>query len=111
MPSEGDHPVRRLAEWLLQDYEAFLEHWRRYLVRYEEVQHIPFPTQAERQKAAALLCREREILDQWEAMLREAFPLTNAMIQEVWEGQIRQEVKGLDEELRQLKREWDSRDK
>jgi ribosomal protein S21 len=105
-----EHPVRRLAEWLLRDYEAFLEHWRRPLARYEEVQHIPFPTQVEAQKAAALLHRERKSLDQWEAMLREAFPLTNAMIQEVWEGQIRQEVEGLDEALRQLKREWDSRD-
>lgn len=105
-----EHPVRRLAERLLRDYELFLEHWRRHLACYEEVQCTSFPTQAEAQKAAAFLRREREILDQWEAMLREAFPLTNAMLQEVWEGQIRQEVEGLDKELRQLKREWDSRD-
>jgi hypothetical protein len=105
-----EHPVRRLAELLLRDYELFLEEWRRHLARYEEVQHTSFPTQTEAQKEAAFLRREREILDQWEATLREAFPLANAMIQEVWEGQIRQEVEGLDEELRQLKREWDSRD-
>ena len=110
MSKGEEYSVRRLAEWLLQDYEAFLEHWRRYLVRYEEVQHLPSPTQVEKQKAGALLRREREILDKSEAMLREAFPLTNVMLQEVWEGQIRQEAEGLDEELRQLKHEWDSRD-
>jgi hypothetical protein len=110
MPRGEEHPVRRVAERVLRNYELFLVAWLRHLAHYEEVQHTSFPTQGEAQKAAARLCREREILDEWEAMLREVFPLAGAMVQEVWEGQIRQEVEGLDEELRQLKREWDSRD-
>jgi len=41
-------------------------------------------------------------------MLHEGFTQMGAMLQRAWKRQVRAEVEGLDEELRQLRREWDS---
>jgi hypothetical protein len=102
-----EDPVRRLSEDLLRSYEEFLEQWRMHLACCEQMQHIPFPTQAEAGKAVEILCQQRELLDQWEGMLKEGFIQTGAMLQRAWKRQMREWVAGLDEELSRLKRESD----
>jgi hypothetical protein len=115
MSRAEDHPLRRMAETLLHDYERFTEYCRRHHEQYEAMQYIPFPTQAEAQKAARLLRRQRAYIGQLVDLLEEQFTLTHKLLQgvmdkqEAWEDQMRVWREGLDEELRQLNREWDSR--
>jgi hypothetical protein len=99
-----DNPVRRVSEELLRSYEEYLEWCRRYQACCEEVEHLPFPTQAEAGEAAAILRRQRELLAQWEVLLHEGLIQTDAMLQRAWKRQVREWVAGLDEELSRLKR-------
>jgi hypothetical protein len=111
-----DHPLRRMAEELLRDYEQFMEYCQRHHEQCERMQDLPFPTPAEKQEAAMLLCRQRVYLEEWADLMEKRFTLVQEELhilmheQEAWDRQLHTWVEGLDEELRQLKREWDSRD-
>jgi hypothetical protein len=106
---DEEDPFRRLIQKLLQSYEEFVELFQQYQECCEEVEHMPFRTQAERQKAALNLRRQRKALAQLEAVLRREFGQTNALVLREWRRQLCKDVAGLDEELRQLKHEGDSR--
>ena len=47
---DEEDPFRRLIQKLLQSYEGFVELSQQYQACCEEVEHMPFRTQAERQK-------------------------------------------------------------
>jgi hypothetical protein len=91
MTRPEDHPLRRMAEVLLRDYEQFTEHCRRHREQCEQAQHLQFPTTAEAQKAAMILCRQRAYIEQWADLLKKQFILVQKMLddlmreQEAWD--------------------------